>query len=104
MRIVAGHDRPRRLGVAQVERLVRQVGRTKSYDARHVDDQLLVPRSVTRFGVADILIAVTDGLKGMAEALAVVYAATMLQTCITAQRHRRLGPCGARLEDGYEPI
>lgn len=33
-------------------------------------------------GVADILIAVTDGLKGMAEALAVVYPATTLQTCI----------------------
>ena len=33
-------------------------------------------------GVADILIAVTDGLKGMAEALAVLYPATTLQTCI----------------------
>ena len=33
-------------------------------------------------GVADILIAVTDGLKGMAEALAVVYPDTTLQTCI----------------------
>ncbi len=33
-------------------------------------------------GVADILIAVTDGLKGMPEALAVVYPATTLQTCI----------------------
>ena len=33
-------------------------------------------------GVADILIAVTDGLKGMAEALVVVYPATTLQTCI----------------------
>jgi transposase-like protein len=33
-------------------------------------------------GVSDILIAVTDGLKGMAEALAVVYPATTLQTCI----------------------
>jgi putative transposase len=33
-------------------------------------------------GVADILIAVTDGLKGMAEALTVVYPATTLQTCI----------------------
>ena len=33
-------------------------------------------------GVDDILIAVTDGLKGMAEALAVVYPATTLQTCI----------------------
>ncbi len=33
-------------------------------------------------GVDDILIAVTDGLKGMAEALAAVYPATTLQTCI----------------------
>ncbi len=33
-------------------------------------------------GVQDILIAVTDGLKGMSEALAVVYPATTLQTCI----------------------
>ncbi len=33
-------------------------------------------------GVADILIAVTDGLKGMPEALATVLPATTLQTCI----------------------
>jgi putative transposase len=33
-------------------------------------------------GVHDILIAVTDGLKGMAEALAATYPATTLQTCI----------------------
>ena len=33
-------------------------------------------------GVDDILIAVTDGLKGMPEALAAVYPATTLQTCI----------------------
>jgi putative transposase len=33
-------------------------------------------------GVADILIAVTDGLKGMPEALAAVFPATTLQTCI----------------------
>ena len=33
-------------------------------------------------GCPDILIAVTDGLKGMSEALAVVYPATTLQTCI----------------------
>jgi putative transposase len=33
-------------------------------------------------GVGDILIAVTDGLKGMAEALEVVFPATTLQTCI----------------------
>jgi transposase-like protein len=33
-------------------------------------------------GVNDILIAVTDGLKGMAEALGTVFPATTLQTCI----------------------
>lgn len=33
-------------------------------------------------GCADILIAVTDGLKGMSEALAVAYPATTLQTCL----------------------
>jgi len=33
-------------------------------------------------GVDDILIAVTDGLKGMPEALAAVFPATTLQTCI----------------------
>jgi transposase-like protein len=33
-------------------------------------------------GVGDILIAVTDGLNGMPEALATVYPATTLQTCI----------------------
>jgi len=33
-------------------------------------------------GVGDILIAVTNGLKGMAEALAAVFPATTLQTCI----------------------
>lgn len=33
-------------------------------------------------GVADILIAVTDGLKGMPEALAAIYPRTTLQTCI----------------------
>lgn len=33
-------------------------------------------------GLGDILIAVTDGLKGMPEALAAVYPATTLQTCI----------------------
>ena len=33
-------------------------------------------------GVADVLIAVTDGLKGMGEALAAVFPATTLQTCI----------------------
>jgi putative transposase len=33
-------------------------------------------------GVADILIAVTDGLKGMPEALGAVFPATTLQTCV----------------------
>ncbi|MBE2281841.1 MAG: IS256 family transposase [Prosthecobacter sp.] len=33
-------------------------------------------------GVADILIAVTDGLKGMPEALSAVFPSTTLQTCI----------------------
>ena len=33
-------------------------------------------------GVADILIAVTDGLKGMLEALGAAFPATTLQTCI----------------------
>lgn len=33
-------------------------------------------------GVNDILIAVTDGLKGVPEALAAVFAATTLQTCL----------------------
>jgi len=33
-------------------------------------------------GVGDILIAVTDGLKGMSEALSVVFPSTTLQTCI----------------------
>lgn len=33
-------------------------------------------------GVDDILIAVTDGLKGMSEALDAVFPATTLQTCI----------------------
>ena len=33
-------------------------------------------------GCHDILIAATDGLKGMSEALAAVYPATTLQTCI----------------------
>jgi transposase-like protein len=33
-------------------------------------------------GCADIIIAVTDGLKGMSEALAVTYPSTTLQTCL----------------------
>jgi len=42
-------------------------------------------------GVNDILIAVTDGLKGMPEALAVVYPATTLQTCIVHLIRNSLG-------------
>jgi len=40
--------------------------------------------------VADILIAVTDGLKGMPEALATVFPATTLQTCIVHLIRNRL--------------
>jgi transposase-like protein len=35
-----------------------------------------------RRGCQDILIAVTDGLKGMSEALETAYPATTLQTCL----------------------
>jgi transposase-like protein len=41
-------------------------------------------------GCHDILIAVTDGLKGMSEALAAVYPATTLQTCIVHLLRRSL--------------
>ena len=41
-------------------------------------------------GCQDILIAVTDGLKGMSEALAAVYPATTLQTCIVHLIRRSL--------------
>jgi hypothetical protein len=41
-------------------------------------------------GVADILIAVTDGLKGMPEALAAVFPATTQQTCIVHLIRNRL--------------
>ena len=41
-------------------------------------------------GCRDILIAVTDGLKGMSEALAAVYPATTLQTCIVHLIRRSL--------------
>ena len=44
-------------------------------------------------GVADILIAVTDGLKGMPEALAAVFPATTLQTCIVHLIRNSLGLC-----------
>jgi transposase-like protein len=39
-------------------------------------------RDLKTRGCQDILIAVTDGLKGMGEALAAVYPATTLQTCL----------------------
>lgn len=42
-------------------------------------------------GVNDILIAVTDGLKGMPEALAAVFPATTLQTCIVHLIRNSLG-------------
>lgn len=41
-------------------------------------------------GVGDILIAVTDGLKGMPDALAAVFPATTLQTCIVHLIRNRL--------------
>jgi transposase-like protein len=41
-------------------------------------------------GCQDILLAVTDGLKGMSEALAAVYPATILQTCIVHLIRRSL--------------
>ncbi len=41
-------------------------------------------------GVDDILLAVTDGLKGMPEALAAVFPATTLQTCIVHQMRNSL--------------
>ena len=53
-------------------------------------------------GCADILIAVTDGLKGMSEALAVAYPRTTLQTCLVHLIRNSLdsgglaGPQGAR--------
>src|SRR3546814_9099965 len=42
-------------------------------------------------GVGDILIAVTDGLKGMPEALEAVFPATTLQTCIVHLIRNSLG-------------
>jgi transposase-like protein len=45
-------------------------------------------------GCHDILVAVTDGLKGMAEALAVVYPATTLQTCLVHLIRNSLELCG----------
>src|SRR3546814_19330072 len=45
-------------------------------------------------GVGDILIAVTDGLKGMPEALEAVFPATTLQTCIVHLIRNSLGYAG----------
>lgn len=45
-------------------------------------------------GCHDILIAVTDGLKGMADAIAVVYPATTLQTCLVHLIRNSLELCG----------
>lgn len=45
-------------------------------------------------GVQDILIAVTDGLKGMPEALEAVFPATTLQTCIVHLIRNSLGYAG----------
>lgn len=42
-------------------------------------------------GIHDVLIAVTDGLKGMPEALAAVFPATTLQTCIVHLIRNSLG-------------
>lgn len=47
-------------------------------------------------GVNDILIAVTDGLKGMSEALTAVFAATALQTCIVHRIRNRFEYAGWR--------
>ena len=43
-------------------------------------------------GVADILIAVTDGLKGIGEALGTVFPATTLQTCLVHLFRNSLDP------------
>ena len=47
-------------------------------------------------GCQDILIAVTDGLKGMPEALAAIYPATTLQTCIVHLLRHSLDFASAR--------
>jgi transposase-like protein len=47
-------------------------------------------------GCQDILIAVTDGLKGMSEALAAVFPLTILQTCIVHLIRHSLDFAGAR--------
>ena len=59
-------------------------------------------------GCEDILIAVTDGLKGMAEALEAVYPRTTLQTCIVHLLRTSLSYAGFRdrteLADALKPI
>jgi transposase-like protein len=50
-------------------------------------------------GVSNILIAVTDGLKGMPEALAVVFPATTLQTCLVHLIHNSLDYTNTSWED-----
>ena len=45
-------------------------------------------------GCPDLLIAVTDGLKGMADAIEVVYPATTLQTCLVHLIRNSLELCG----------
>jgi len=59
-------------------------------------------------GCEDILIAVTDGLKGMAEALEAVYPRTTLQTCIVHLLRNSLSYAGYRerkaLADALKPI
>lgn len=48
-------------------------------------------------GCDDILIAVTDGLRGIADALEAVYPRTTLQTCIVHLLHSSLGYSDYRL-------
>ncbi len=59
-------------------------------------------------GCEDILIAVTDGLKGMAEALEAVYPHTTLQTCIVHLLRNSLSYAGYKerqgLADALKPI
>ena len=52
-------------------------------------------------GISDILIAVTDGLKGLPEALAAVFPATTLQTCIVHLIRHSLDYAGYK---DYRPL
>jgi transposase-like protein len=54
-------------------------------------------------GVNDILIAVTDGLKGMPEALAAVFPATTLQTCIVHLIRNSLATRAGKTADRWLP-